>query len=66
MIKLCDCDYCKNNIGMKNGHTICYAFRDGVPYDHANQDLKKLNECANGYRFVPVDNFRRITNDRNT
>jgi hypothetical protein len=53
MIKLCDCDYCKNHTGFKNGHGVCKAFPNGIPYEHTYKDLRILKECNNGIGFEP-------------
>lgn len=55
MIKLCDCDYCKHCTGFKNGHGICDAFPDGIPYAHMDKDMKSLKECNNGIGFEPIE-----------
>ena len=51
MIKLTDCDFCQNCYGAKNGHALCSAFPDGIPYEHMDKNLKKLKECNNGVGF---------------
>lgn len=56
MIKMSDCDYCKNCTGFKNGYGICKAFPKGIPYEHMDKDLKSLKECNNGIGFEPKDN----------
>ena len=53
MIRLGDCDECKNKIGFAKGDALCKAFPDGVPYEHMDKDLKKLKLCNNGIGFEP-------------
>ena len=53
VIRLGDCDDCKNRFGFKNGHTLCHAFPEGIPYEHMEKDLKSLKECNNGIGFEP-------------
>lgn len=56
MIKLGDCDKCKNRTGFEKGHTLCKAFPNGVPYEHTDKDMKNLKECNNGIGFEPKNN----------
>lgn len=56
MIKVGDCDYCKNCYGFEKGHPICYAFPKGIPYEHMDKDLRSLKECNNGIGFEPKEN----------
>lgn len=58
MIKLCDCDFCKNCFGVKNGHPLCNAFPDGIPYEHMDKDLKQLKECNNGIGYEPREDTK--------
>lgn len=53
MIKFYDCDYCKHCSGSKNGHIICDAFPDGVPYEHMDKDLKHMKKCNNDIGYEP-------------
>lgn len=55
MIRLSDCDQCKHCTGLKNGHAICDAFPNGVPYDHMDKDLKQIKICNNGIGFEPIE-----------
>lgn len=50
MIKFCDCDYCKNKQGVKNGRIFCPAYPDGIPYPEFI-DTSKKKTCGNGYKF---------------
>ena len=52
MIRFYDCDYCNHNRGMREGHPICDAFPNGVPYEHMDKDLKNLKECNKGIGFI--------------
>ncbi len=54
MIKFYDCDFCAHKKGFKDGHCICEAFPDGVPYEHAYKELKKVKECNNGIKYMPM------------
>ena len=51
MIRFCDCDFCVHCTDLKNGHAICDAFPDGVPYEHMDKDLEHMKECNNGIGF---------------
>ena len=53
MIKTSNCDYCKNCTGFKNGHGICTAFPNGIPYDHMDKEIDELKECNNGIGYEP-------------
>ncbi len=56
MIRVCDCDKCKNRTGFEKGHTLCRAFVNGVPYEHMDKDLRSMKECNNGIGFEPKEN----------
>lgn len=51
MIRFYDCDFCKHHNGSKNGHIVCGAFPDGVPYEHMDKDLRNIKECNNGIGY---------------
>lgn len=55
MIRLGDCDNCRNRTGFEKGHTLCRAFPDGVPYEHMDKDLKSQKDCNNGIGFEPKE-----------
>lgn len=56
MIRLSDCDYCKNCLGFEKGYALCKAFPKGIPYEHMDKDLKMVKECNNGIGFEPKEN----------
>ena len=51
MIKFSDCDFCKHCRGVKDGHPICDAFPEGVPYEHMDKDLRSTKKCNNSVGF---------------
>ncbi len=55
MIKFSDCDFCKNSTGIDKDVFFCRAFPQGVPYEHANKDLKSIKECKNGIGYEPKE-----------
>lgn len=58
-----NCTFCKNLLPKKDGwRACCSAFPDGIPNDYCFEriDISKLDECANGYKYDPDPEKRRM------
>ena len=59
-----NCDFCNNYFRDSNNeyhYSRCKAFPDGIPATHMfGQDVTKLKECANGYKYEEDEEARRL------